>query len=133
MVPGFNPNEWDRDKILDWVIGDEPLTDQQLEFLIYFGQLKNRVQELEAEVKETNTSLTWWQNRFNAINRQNANLHARINKAITTINILLTPKRQDNSFHSNPAYIYEINIIKRILKGDNNEQIHKTFEDNNET
>lgn len=133
MVPGFNPNEWDRDKIIEWVMDDGPLTDQQLEFLLYFGRMKQELEELRIDLKEINTNLTWWQNRFNAINRRNANLHTRINKAITTINILTTPKRQDNSFHSNPAYIYEMSIIKNILKGDNNEQIHKTFEDDNKT
>ena len=78
MVPGFNPKEWDRDKILDWVIGDEPLTDQQIEFLIYFGQLKNRVKELETELKDANASVAWWQNRFNALNRRNASLHTQL-------------------------------------------------------
>lgn len=131
MVPGFNPNEWDRDKIIEWVMDDGPLTDQQLEFLLYFGRMKQELEEMRINLRDANASVAWWQNRFNAVNRQNANLHARISKAITAINMLTTPKRQDNSFHSNPAYVYEMSIIKNKLKGDNNEQIHRTFEDNN--
>lgn len=76
MIPNFNPNEWDRDKIIEWVMDDGPLTDQQLEFLIYFGKLKQENMELKAALRDANTSITWWQNRFNAVNRKNASLQA---------------------------------------------------------
>ena len=33
MVPNFDTEHWDREKILDWVIGDQPLDDQQLALL----------------------------------------------------------------------------------------------------
>lgn len=51
MIPNFNPNKWDKQKIIDYVIGDAPLTDQQLEFLNYFEKLQHRLEE-EIECKE---------------------------------------------------------------------------------
>ena len=47
MIPNFNPNKWDREKIIDYVIGDEPLDDQQLAFLVYFDRLQNENKELK--------------------------------------------------------------------------------------
>ena len=133
MVPGFKPKEWDRDKILDWVIGDEPLTDQQLEFLIYFGQLKNRVQELEAEVKEANNNAEWWRNRFYAVSKNNDTNYKRLQTALYIINCWLTPTRQDTSFHNNLAYIAELWDLKRLMEGDFDEKIYKTSNDDIET
>jgi len=129
MVPEFNPNEWDRDKILEWVMDDGPLTDQQIEFLLYFGRLKKELEKLKMDLKDANASITWWQNRFNAVNRQNAVYHANFNKAINSITILTKPVRQDNSFHRNPIYLAEMNVIKQILKGEKYEEIHKTSDD----
>lgn len=81
MIPNFNPKKWDREKIIDWVIGDEPLTDQQLEFLLYFESLQEENKELKAEIRECNDSIVWWENRFNAVNHQNARLKAKLDKA----------------------------------------------------
>ena len=36
MIPNFNPDKWNREKIIDYVIGNRPLDDQQLAFLNYF-------------------------------------------------------------------------------------------------
>ena len=46
MIPNFNPNKWDREKIIEYVIGDEPLDDQQLAFLNYFDKLQKEKQRL---------------------------------------------------------------------------------------
>ncbi len=70
MIPNFNPNEWNKEKILDYVIGDQPLTDQQLEFLIYFKKLQdenNAFNEfekwLEEEIKQKQNSLQFYEGR----------------------------------------------------------------------
>lgn len=118
MIPGFNLNEWDRDKIIEWVMDDGPLTDQQLEFLLYFGRLKQELEEAKINLRDANSSVAWWQNRFNAANRKISKLQATIYKANGAINTLTKPVRQDNSFHSNPAYLYEMSIIQKILKGE---------------
>ncbi len=47
MIPNFNPNKWDREKIIDYVIGEQPLSDEQLEFLNYIEQLKRENKELK--------------------------------------------------------------------------------------
>ena len=52
MTPNFNPNKWDREKILDYVIGEQPLTDEQLEFLIYFDKLQRENKELKEKLEE---------------------------------------------------------------------------------
>lgn len=132
MVPGFNPKEWDRDKILDWVIGDEPLTDQQLEFLIYFGQLKNRVQELEAELKEANDSITWWKNRWNAYERDNRMQCSRLNGIDNVISHWLKPLRHDATFRSNPIYVLEMMELQNIARGNRDAEILKAFNNNNQ-
>ena len=52
MTPNFNPNKWDREKILDYVIGEQPLTDEQLEFLIYFDRLQQENKNLKEKLEE---------------------------------------------------------------------------------
>ena len=56
MIPNFNPNKWDREKIIEYVLNDEPLDDQQIAFLIYFDKLQNEKQKiidfLKKELKE---------------------------------------------------------------------------------
>ena len=52
MTPNFNPNKWDREKILDYVIGEQPLTDEQLEFLIYFDKLQQENKNLKEKLEE---------------------------------------------------------------------------------
>ena len=51
MIPNFNPNKWNREKIIDYVIGDEPLDDQQLAFLNYIEQLQQENKELKDQIK----------------------------------------------------------------------------------
>ena len=45
MVPNFDTEHWDREKILDWVIRDQPLDDQQLAFLDYFDKLTEKAEK----------------------------------------------------------------------------------------
>ena len=52
MIPNFNPNKWNREKILDYVIGEQPLTDEQLEFLNYFDNLQKQVEEKDKTIDE---------------------------------------------------------------------------------
>ncbi len=48
MIPNFNPKVWNREKIIDYVIGaEQPLDDQQLAFLVYFDELKKENKILE--------------------------------------------------------------------------------------
>ena len=63
MIPNFNVNKWDREKILDCVIGEQPLSDGQLEFLNYFDKLQNEhivLTELEK----------WLENEINIIENE---------------------------------------------------------------
>ena len=46
MIPNFNPNKWDREKIIEYVVGDAPLDDQQLAFLDYFVKLQDNQNKL---------------------------------------------------------------------------------------
>ena len=46
MIPNFDTNKWNKEKIIDYVIGNQPLDDQQLEFLNYFDKLQQENQEL---------------------------------------------------------------------------------------
>ena len=50
MIPNFNPNKWDKEKIIDYVIGEQPLTDEQLEFLNYFDKLQQENKELKEKM-----------------------------------------------------------------------------------
>lgn len=127
MVPGFNPNEWDRDKIIEWVMDDGPLTDQQLAFLMYFGNLQNKVKELETELKEANDSIIWWQSRYNAYERDNRMQCSRLNGIDKVISHWLKPLRHDASFRSNPIYTLEMIELQNIARGNRDAEILKAF------
>lgn len=45
MVPNFDTEHWDREKIIDWVILDQPLDDQQIAFLNYFDTLVEKAEK----------------------------------------------------------------------------------------
>ena len=68
MIPNFNPNKWDKQKVIDYVIGNEPLDDQQMAFLGYFDKLQQENEHsiyiltefekwLEERIKSTKLSL----------------------------------------------------------------------------
>lgn len=103
MVPGFNPKEWDRDKIIEWVMDDGPLTDQQIEFLMYFGKLQNENKQMKKRLDGIDKVISHW----------------------------LKPLRHDASFRSNPVYTLEMMELQNIAKGYRDEEILKAFGDNN--
>jgi hypothetical protein len=51
---------------------------------LYLDKLEE-IEELKAEIKELNDSSVWWTNRFNAVERDNREYRARIDKAIEYI------------------------------------------------
>lgn len=38
-------------------------------------ELREKIEELQAEIKELNDDIVWWTNRFNAVERDNERLH----------------------------------------------------------
>ena len=53
MIPNFNIGKWDREKIIDYVIGEQPLDDQQLEFLNYFEQLQQENKKMYCQLEQS--------------------------------------------------------------------------------
>lgn len=47
--------------------------------------LLSYIEQLEADYKEANDSITWWKNRFNVVERDNRDYKSRIDKAIEYI------------------------------------------------
>lgn len=67
------------------------MTDEELDHAIMradyeYDSLKDKVHDQFEEIKELNNSITWWTNRFNAVQRDYENLQERIDKAIDYIN-----------------------------------------------
>ena len=91
--------------------------DLTLMFMYCDLKAKDTIKELEQEVKELNESITWWQNRFNAVERDNRSLQEKIDKAIECIEeakefwITLKP---DNSHIA----IKHFNKFLEILRGE---------------
>ena len=52
---------------------------------VKYDEVKERLEELEEELKNANESITWWTNRFNAVERNNKIYKERIDKAIKYI------------------------------------------------
>ena len=69
-------------------------------------------EHLLQENKELKDSITWWSNRFKAIERDNRVLKEKINKAINCINNL--DKEDINIYQEDKYWAY----ILYILKGD---------------
>ena len=66
-------------------------------------------EQLEAEIKELNDSITWWTNRFNAVERDKRDYKTRIDKAIEILDIYGT-------------YQYETaDLLYKALRGDSDE------------
>ena len=66
------------------------MTDEELDHAIMradyeYDSLKDKVHDQFEEIKELNNSITWWTNRFNAVERDNRNLKNKIDKAIKYI------------------------------------------------
>lgn len=56
------------------------MSDQQIAFLIYFGNLQNENKQLKADLQDTRDSITWWENRFNAVSNQNTMLRVKLSR-----------------------------------------------------
>ena len=58
MIPNFNPNKWDKQKVIDYVIGNEPLNDQQIAFLVYFEKVQQENDDLKEMINKANKILS---------------------------------------------------------------------------
>ena len=74
------------------------------------------IEQLEVDYKEAIESVTWWRNRFNAVERDKKQLENNRDKAIEVID-LITPELWNIS----NAMTYKLKDIKYILKGDSDE------------
>lgn len=79
-----------------------------------FNELKKKNKQLETDYKEANESITWWQNRFNAVERDNRNLKNNRDKAIKFGNGLLLGEATFEERHI-------ANRFLNILKGESDE------------
>lgn len=77
---------------------------------------KDKMKQLEADYKEANDSITWWTNRYNAVERDNRDYKSRIDKAIE---ILYKRKHVENLFGG--VENSNTDKIINILKGDSDE------------
>ena len=117
MVPNFDTKHWDREKILDCVIGDQPLDDQQIAFLDYFEEIQEKADkygkwdtnkdtrnsrqriankrlqkaydELKAQQQSDRDSSTWWHNRYKSQVNINKDLRTRLNHIKDYVNFLV--------------------------------------------
>jgi regulator of replication initiation timing len=76
--------------------------------------LLSHIEQLETDYKEVNESVTWWTNRFNAIERDNRNLKNNRDKAIRILETLKGSARWEK-------HLYEVDYMLDILKGDSDE------------
>ena len=53
------------------------------------NKVEDYITNLQEELKSANESITWWQNRFNAIERDNKNYKSRCDKAIDILEELI--------------------------------------------
>ena len=67
---------------------------------------RKKNKELKADLKEANESITWWTNRFNAVERDNREIQNRIDKAVEYIELGLANEE-------------EAEELLDILEGDN--------------
>lgn len=84
------------------------------------------IAQKDDEIKELNDSITWWNNRFNAVERNNRELRDRIDKAIeyhdNCVNNLLDLDKIDDNEKLAYKVAYEIHDnYLNILKGSDKE------------
>ena len=78
------------------------------------GSLREERNELEKELQDANESISWWQNKYNALNKSNDIWLERINKAIEEL--------EDTSVDMPSTLLIEvIDYVKHILDGDEDE------------
>ena len=81
-----------------------------------YEDLIEKYEKLQQELKEANDSITWWNNRFNAVERDNRNYKSKIERAIKRISIVRMDR--DTSLDTNNALDY---VLQALLKGDSDE------------
>ena len=78
------------------------------------GYLREQRNELEKELQDANESISWWQNKYNALDKSNDIWLERINKAIEEL--------EDTSVDMPSTLLIEvIDYVKHILNGDEDE------------
>lgn len=93
--------------LMQEIINEEPAKFEN------FKKLLSYIEQLEADYKETNDSITWWTNRFNAVERDNRDYKSRIDKAIEYIN------KNIAIYHKQlPLIAIDYEEVINILKGD---------------
>ena len=73
------------------------------------------IEQLETDYKEANESVTWWQNRYNAIVKQNDDNHKKVVKLETIRDKAIEYVEEKGRLKYNP------NELMDILKGDSDE------------
>ena len=79
-----------------------------------------KIKELEAEIQELNDSITWWNNRYNALQRDYEDYKSRCEKAVEYINENAIYKKiriNERIYYSE----YLINKVSNILNGRSDE------------
>jgi molecular chaperone GrpE (heat shock protein) len=83
---------------------------------------RKKVKELKADLKEANESITWWTNRFNAVERDNREIQNRIDKAVEIIKKYGYEKQMEEDYLMNRVNLANYNcLLLDILEGNNNE------------
>ena len=76
--------------------------------------LIEHIKQLETEKKEANESITWWTNRFSAVERENRNLKNNRDKAIEYVETH-TENIDRGTYYEDYVETYD---LLNILKGD---------------
>ena len=104
------------EKKVDQYVNPDDLT---LFYMWLDTKAKDKMKQLETEIKEANESVTWWQNRYEAVVKQNDDNHKKVvklennrDKAIEEIKYLIS-----NCDISD----YQGKKLENILKGDSDE------------
>lgn len=77
-----------------------------------YSSSQDIISECKAEIKEANDNATWWHNRYNAVKKENQQLHNKIDKAMNLVNNEIY-KNRCNCSSCNSYYLKE---MKEILK-----------------
>ena len=89
---------------------------KQSEWLV---EKQKKIEQLETDCKEANESVTWWQNRFNAVERDKKQLENNRDKAIEILGNYKhysTPSEEQNSENEDI-----VDNAYNILKGDSDD------------
>ena len=82
-----------------------------------FEEILNYIEQLEKELKEANESITWWSNRFKAVERDNKQLENIRKEAIKFINEELEENGSHNVSGSDLPYDVIEDLLNILNKG----------------